>query len=141
MPAGATAVRYDYAGGPRPTDGQGNAGQFLAGSFIVNFVNRSIGGNLSYRISSVTYTLPVPQGTALVPGGHGFIGFNVVQRGAGSWSSVTGNASGTIDVFAVSGIFLGSRAQGLGITFATDDARAGRSAGAGIFRCVSGGCR
>jgi hypothetical protein len=140
MPAGATAVRYDYAGGPRPTDGQGNAGQFLAGSFIVNFVNRSIGGDLSYRIAAVTYTLPVPQGTALVPG-RGFIGFNVAQRGAGSWSSALGNASGTLDAYAVSGIFLGSRAQGLGITFAPDDARAGRSAGAGIFRCVSGGCR
>lgn len=140
MPAGATAVRYDYAGGPRPTDGQGNAGEFLAGSFTVNFVNRNIGGGLSYRVAGITYTLPVPQGTALIPG-RGFVGFNVAPRGAGSWSSAFGNAGGVLDAYAVSGIFLGSRAQGLGITFATDDARAGRSAGAGIFRCVSGGCR
>lgn len=140
MPAAATAVRYDYAGGPRPTDGQGNAGGILAGSFVVNFVNRLIVGGLSYRIAAVTYTLPVPQGTALV-GGRGFVGFNVTQRGAGNWSNALTNTSGALDAYSLSGIFLGSRAQGLGVTFATDDARAGRSAGVGIFRCVSGGCR
>jgi len=141
VPAGATAVRYDYAGGPRPTDGQGNAGSMLAGSFIVNFVNRSIEGGLGYRIGEVTYALPVPQGTPLVFG-RGFVGFNTSQQGRATWSCPScAQQAGSLDSHTVSGLFLGSRAQGLGVTFGTEDSRLGRTAGVGIFRCVSGGCR
>jgi hypothetical protein len=140
VPAAATAVRYDYIGGTQPTDGAGNTGQVLAGNFLVNFVNRSIAGSVNYRINTVTYTLPVPAATPLVPRG-GFVGFNVAGTNAGSWACSCNGSSGTLDAYSVSGLFLGSRAQGLGVTFATDDSRVGRTAGMGIFRCVSGGCR
>ncbi len=140
VPAAATGVRYDYAGGPRPTDEKGIAGQFLSGSFIVNFVNRTLGGAISYAVDSVTYQLPVPSGTALATG-RGFVGFNVAAQGAGTWICACNNTAGVLDNYTVSGLFLGSRAQGLGITFATQDAQAGRTAGAAVFRCVSGGCR
>ncbi len=140
VPAAATAVRYEYAGGPRPTDERGNAGQFLAGSFIVNFLQRSISGTVSYSVDAVTYSLPVPNGTALNVG-RGFIGFNVVGERAGSWSCACNNTGGILERYAVSGLFLGSRAQGIGVSFGTEDNRLGRTAGVGIFRCVSGGCR
>ena len=140
VPAAATAVRYDYVDGPRPTDGAGNTGQFLSGSFLVNFVNRSIGGSLNYRVDTVTYTLPVPATTPLVSRG-GFVGFNVAGNNAGAWSCSCNGSSGTLDAYSVSGLFLGSRAQGLGVAFATDDTRVGRTAGVAIFRCNSGGCR
>jgi hypothetical protein len=139
VPSGATAVRYDFANGTRPTDEQGNTGQFIAGNFIVNFVQRSISGNLAYAVDRIGYNLPVPQ-TPLVTG-QGFIGFFVDQRNAGTWVNTQTNAGGSIDRFMVSGLFLGSRAQGLGVTFATEDSIAGRTAGVGLFRCVSGGCR
>lgn len=138
-PSGATAVRYDYAGGPRPTDEAGHTGQFLNGNFVVDFVRRSIAGSLQYQVDQVAYSLPVPQ-TPLVTG-RGFIGFGVDQRNAGTWSCACSNTSGTLDRYTVSGLFLGSRAQGLGVNFATEDAQAGRTAGAALFRCVSGGCR
>ena len=140
VPAAATAVRYEYAGGPRPTDERGNAGQFLAGSFIVNFLQRSISGTVSYSVDAVTYSLPVPNGTALNVG-RGFIGFNVVGERAGSWSCACNNTGGILERYAVSGLFLGSRAQGIGVSFGTEDNRLGRTAGVGIFRCVSRGCR
>lgn len=140
VPAAATAVRYEYAGGPRPTDERGNAGQFLSGSFIVNFLQRSISGSVSYFVDSVTYSLPVPSGTALNVG-RGFIGFNVLGERAGGWTSALDNTSGILERYAVSGLFLGSRAQGIGVAFGTEDNRLGRTAGVGIFRCVSGGCR
>lgn len=140
IPAGLTAVRYDYAGGPRPTDESGNVGQFLGGGFVVDLLNRTIGGSLSYRVDTVTYDLPVPAGTALGIG-RGFVGFTVVGTGAGTWSCSCNNASGVLGRYNVSGLFLGSRAQGIGVTFATQDPVVGRTAGAGIFRCVSGGCR
>jgi hypothetical protein len=140
VPAAATAVRYDYVDGPRPTDGAGNTGQFLSGSFLVNFVNRSIAGSLNYRVDTVTYTLPVPSSTPLVSRG-GFVGFNVAGSNAGAWSCSCNGAIGALDAYSVSGLFLGSRAQGLGVTFATDDSRVGRTAGAAIFRCNSVGCR
>ena len=140
VPSAATSVRYDYVGGTRPTDNQGNIGQFLSGSFIVNFVNRSIGGNVAYRVDTVTYSLPVPSGTQLLTGA-GWIGFSTTQRNSGTWACSCNNTTGTLDQYQVSGLFLGSRAQGLGTTFATDDARVGRSAGMALFRCISGGCR
>jgi hypothetical protein len=140
VPPGLTSVRYEYAGGPRPTDERGNAGQFLDGAFVVNFVERSIGGHLNYRVDTVTYNLPIPQGTAL-RFGRGFAGFNVVGVGTGNWSCSCNNTSGALGHYSVSGLFLGSRAQGLGVTFGTQDPIAGRTAGAGIFRCVSGRCR
>ena len=140
VPAAATAVRYDYAGGTRPTDGQGNTGQFLSGSFIVNFVNRTLGGGLGYRVDTVTYALPVPSDTPLITG-RGFVGFNVNATNAGNWACSCNNTSGALDSYSVSGLFLGSRAQGMGVTFATDDSRVGRTAGVAVFRCSSGGCR
>lgn len=140
VPAAATAVRYDYVDGTRPTDGAGNTGQFLAGSFIVNFVNRTLAGALNYRVDTVTYTLPVPATTPIVAR-SGFVGFNVAANNAGAWTCSCNGATATLDSYSVSGLFLGSRAQGLGVTFATDDSRVGRTAGAAIFRCVSGGCR
>ncbi len=139
VPSAATAVRYDYVNGPRPTDEQGNTGQFLSGTFTVNFVQRSISGALSYSVDRIAYNLPVPQ-TPLVTG-NGFIGFGVNQSNAGAWFNTATNTGGTLDRFMVSGLFLGSRAQGLGVNFATEDAQAGRTAGVGVFRCVSGGCR
>ena len=140
VPAGAFAVRYDYVGGPRPTDGDGHVGQFGAGALLVNFVNRTVAGAINYEVNSVSYTLPIPVGTPL-GGGRGFVGFNVTARDSGQWSCACNGASGTIDQYTVSGLFLGSRAQGIGATFGTHDAQAGRTAGAAIFRCVSGGCR
>lgn len=140
VPAGLTAVRYDYAGGPRPTDESGNVGQFLGGGFVVDFLHRTIAGSLSYRVDTVTYQLPVPEGTALGIG-RGFVGFTVVGTGTGRWSCSCNNTSGALGHYNVSGLFLGSRAQGIGVTFGTQDPIVGRTAGAGIFRCVSGGCR
>lgn len=140
VPAGLTAVRYDYAGGPRPTDESGNVGQFLGGGFVVDFLHRTIAGSLSYRVDTVTYQLPVPEGTPLGIG-RGFVGFTVVGTGTGSWSCSCNSASGALGHYNVSGLFLGSRAQGIGVAFGTQDPIVGRTAGAGIFRCVSGGCR
>lgn len=140
VPAGLTAVRYDYAGGPRPTDESGNVGQFLGGGFVVDLLNRTIGGSLTYRVDTVTYDLPVPAGTALGIG-RGFVGFTVVGAGTGRWSCSCNNTSGALGHYNVSGLFLGSRAQGIGVTFATQDPVVGRTAGAGIFRCAAGGCR
>ena len=140
VPATATAVRYDYAGGTRPTNEQGHVGQFLSGQFIVNFTARSIAGELNYRVENVSYHLPVPV-TPIVTG-RGFAGFTVNPRNAGNWLCPTcATSSGILDAYSVTGLFLGSRAQGLGVSFATEDARVGRTAGVGIFRCVSGGCR
>ena len=140
VPPGLSSVRYDLAGGPRPTDESGNAGQLLGGSFVVDLLNRSIGGNLSYRIENVGYNLPVPEGTPLAAG-RGFVGFNVVGRGTGQWACPQCGTSGTLGLYSMSGLFLGSRAQGIGVTFGTQDPLLGRTAGAAIFRCVSGGCR
>jgi hypothetical protein len=140
VPAGATAVRYEYVGGPRPTDAQGNAGQFLGGVFTVNFVQRTLGGQLDYRVDTTTYHLPVPDSTPLVAG-RGFVGFTTTQRNAGSWQCSCSGTSGSIDQYSVSGLFLGSRAQGLGVNFATVDAQAGRTAGAAVLQCPAAGCR
>jgi hypothetical protein len=140
IPTGAVAVRYDYAGGPRPTNERGMPGQFLSGTFIVNFLQRAIQGQLNYRIDDYTYLLPVPSGTPLVAG-RGFVGFNVSATNGGSWQCACSGTSGTLDRYSVSGLFLGSRAQGLGVNFATVDSVSGRTAGAGVFRCVSGGCK
>lgn len=140
VPSGAVAVRYEYAGGPRPTDERGTAGQFLSGLFTVNFVERSIGGELNYRVDTTTYKLPVPDGTPLVTG-RGFVGFSSNPRNAGAWQCSCSGASGTIDQYSVGGLFLGSRAQGLGVNFATVDSQAGRTAGAALLQCTSPGCR
>jgi hypothetical protein len=140
VPATASAVRFDYVGGTHPTDGQGNPGQFLSGNFIVNFLNRTIAGKIDYSVGPVEYVLPVPAGTAITIG-RGFAGFNVNATNAGSWACSCNNTSGALDSYSVAGLFLGSRAQGLGVTFATDDARVGRTAGVALFRCTSGGCR
>ena len=105
----------------------------------MNFVQRSISGTVSYSVDRIAYNLPVAQ-TPLVAG-NGFVGFGVDQSNAGAWFNAVTNTTGTLDRFMVSGLFLGSRAQGLGVNFATEDAQAGRTAGVGIFRCVSGGCR
>lgn len=140
VPSGATAVRYEYVGGPRPTNERGTPGQFLSGDLLVNFVQRAVSGELIYRIDTYTYKLPVPDNTPITLG-RGFAGFNVNQSNAGNWASSSNGAFGTLDRYSVSGLFLGSRAQGVGVTFATVDATAGRTAGAAVFRCVSGVCR
>ncbi len=132
------AIVYDYVGGTRPTDGLGNAGQFLNGIFNVNFLDRSIGGAVQYQVGATTYTLPVPVGTPLTAG-SGFVGFRVNRSNAGNWACTTCNiANGSIDSFSVAGLFMGSRAQGLSVTFSTLDSRVGSSAGAAAFRCRAG---
>lgn len=133
---GVASSSFDYAGGTNPTDGSGQNGQFLGGLFNVDFVARTIGGGVSYRIGSVTFTLPVPSGTAL-QAKPGVIGFSLTPRNGGNWTCACNNTSGTLDTYAISGLFLGSRAQGLGVTFATLDQVTGRTAGAAVFRCRS----
>ena len=141
VPPGLTSVRYDLAGGPRPTDESGNPGALLGGSFVVDFLHRSIGGNIAYRVSDVAYSLPVPDGTPLATN-RGFVGFTVAGVDAGRWACPTcSTTTGTLGHYNVSGLFFGSRAQGLGVVFGTQDPIVGRSAGAAFFRCVSGGCR
>lgn len=132
---GVSASAYDYVGGTRPSDGGGQTGQFLGGVFNVDFLARTISGGVSYKIGSVTFTLPVPAGTGLLAR-PGVVGFSVSPRNGGQWACATCNtSSGTIDTYAISGLFLGSRAQNLGVTFATLDRATGRTAGAAIFRC------
>lgn len=140
VPATATSVLYAYVDATRPTDGQGNTGQFLSGTLNVNFVNRTVAGKLDYSVGPVAYVLPVPVGTAITTG-RGFAGFNVNATNAGNWACSCNNTSGALDSYSIAGLFLGSRAQGLGVTFATDDSRVGRTAGVALFRCASGGCR
>lgn len=140
LPPGATAVRYDYVGGPNPTDAQGNVGHMLNGAFIVNFLSRTIAGGLAYRIDTTTYAVPVPQNTPLIAG-RGWVGFNLGGTDGGGWVNAANGSSGTLDAWRVGGLFLGSRAQGLGVNFSTVDAQSGNTAGAAIFRCVSGGCK
>lgn len=134
---GVGASAYDLAGSTRPTDGSGQAGQFLGGAFNVDFLARTISGGVDYKVGNVTFTLPVPTGTSLLAQ-PGVIGFTVTPRNGGQWACSTCNTtSGTIDTYAISGLFLGSRAQNLGVTFATLDAITGRSAGAAVFKCRS----
>ena len=133
---GVGASAYDPVGGTRPTDGSGQSGQFLAGSFTVDFLARTIGGGVSYKIGNITYTLPVPNGTSLLAR-PGVVGFTISPRNGGQWLNSVNNASGTIDTYAISGLFLGSRAQALGVTYATLDLLTGRTAGAAIFKCRS----
>lgn len=137
---GATAVRYEYAGGTRPTSGQGAAGQFLDGLFVVDFLQRGLAGNLRYEAGSVTYDVPIP--VTPITARSGFVGFSASASDAGRWTcAACGVNTGTIDSYTVSGLFLGSRAQNLGVTYATADRDAGRSAGTSIFRCTGAGCR
>ena len=141
VPPGLTSVRYDLAGGPRPTDESGNAGALLGGTFVVDFLHRSIGGNITYRVNDVGYNLPVPEGTPLATN-RGFVGFSVAGVDSGRWTCPScSTTSGTLGHYNVSGLFFGSRAQGLGVVFGTQDPAVGRTAGAAFFRCVSGGCR
>lgn len=137
---GATAVRYEYAGGTRPTNGQGTAGSFLEGLFVVDFLQRALAGGIRYEIGSVTYDVPVP--VTPITARSGFVGFSASGTDAGRWTcSACVTGTGTIDTYTVSGIFLGSRAQNLGVTYATADRDAGHSAGTSIFRCTGTGCR
>ena len=132
---GVGASAYDAVGNTRPTDGSGQSGQFLGGVFNVDFLARTISGGVSYKIGNVTFALPVPAGTSLLAR-PGVVGFSITPRNGGQWScSSCNNASGTIDTYAISGLFLGSRAQNLGVTFATLDSVTGRTAGAAIFKC------
>jgi hypothetical protein len=141
--ATATSLRgtleYDYVGGPGPTDAQGHTGQMLTSSFTVDFLNRSISGGVSYRVGDVTYKIPVPTGTPLI-GGQGFVGFGINRNDHGNWQCACNGQSGTIDSASISGLFMGSRAQGLGVTFSTRDTQAGLSAGVAAFRCRTGKC-
>lgn len=136
---GVSASAYDVVGSTRPSDGSGQSGQFLGGVFNVDFLARTISGGVSYKIGNVTFTLPVPTGTGLLAR-PGVVGFLVTPRNGGQWNCATCNATnGSIDSYAISGLFLGSRAQNLGVTFATLDAATGRTAGAAVFRCR--GCK
>lgn len=135
MSIGVASSAFDYVGGTNPTDGSGQSGQFLGGLFNVDFVMRTISGGVSYKIGSVTFTLPVPAGTAL-QARPGIIGFSLTPRNGGSWACAScNNPGGTLDTYAISGLVLGSRAQGLGVTFATLDQVTGRTAGAAVFKC------
>ena len=132
---GVAAAAYDPVGSTRPTDGRGQAGQFLGGLFNVDFLARTISGGVSYKIGNATFALPVPAGTSLLAR-PGVVGFAVSPRNGGLWTCANCNVtSGTIDNYAISGLFLGSRAQNLGVTFATLDAATGRTAGVAVFRC------
>ena len=136
---GVSASAYDIVGSTRPSDGSGQSGQFLGGVFNVDFLARTISGGVSYKIGNVTFALPVPTGTGLLAR-PGVVGFLVTPRNGGQWTCATCNTtSGSIDSYAISGLFLGSRAQNLGVTFATLDAATGRTAGAAVFRCR--GCK
>lgn len=136
---GVSASAYDVVGSTRPSDGSGQSGQFLGGVFNVDFLARTISGGVSYKIGNVTFALPVPTGTGLLAR-PGVVGFLVSPRNGGQWTCATCNTtSGSIDSYAISGLFLGSRAQNLGVTFATLDAATGRTAGAAVFRCR--GCK
>ena len=132
---GVSASAYDPVGNTRPTDGSGQVGVFLGGTFNVDFLARTIGGGVSYKIGNVVFVLPVPTGTSLLAR-PGVVGFSVSPRNGGQWTCANCNVtSGTIDTYAISGLFLGSRAQNLGVTFATLDAATGRTAGAAVFKC------
>ncbi len=137
--SGATSVRYEFAGGTRPTNGAGTPGQFMDGLFIVNFLSRTLAGGLRYGIDTVTYEIVVPQTT--ITSRSGFVGFTYSGTDAGRWSDSRSGASGAFDSYTVSGLFLGSRAQNLGVTYATSDPVVGRSAGVSVFRCLGTGCR
>lgn len=133
-------IEYEYAGGPRPTDGQGHVGQFLSGNFTVDFLSRSISGEVLYQVGDVTYKIPVPTATPLI-GGQGFVGFGLNRNNVGGWSCPTCSVrTGTIDAASIAGLFMGSRAQGLGVTFSTRDIDVGRTAGAAAFKCKTGPC-
>jgi hypothetical protein len=132
-------IEYDYVGGPGPSDGQGHTGVMLTGSFTVDFLARSITGGVSYKVNDVTYNIPVPNGTPLI-GGSGFVGFGINRNNHGTWQCACNGQTGSIDSASISGLFMGSRAQGLGVTFSTRDSVAGLSAGVAGFKCRSGRC-
>lgn len=132
-------LTYDYVGGPRPTDGTGNVGQFLAGSFTVNFLDRTLGGNVAYLVGNFVYNIPVPDGTRL-SSNTGYIGFEVRDVNNGLWRNNLTNATGSLDATSVGGLFMGSRAQGLGVVFSANDLVAGRTAGAAAFKCRGTRC-
>jgi hypothetical protein len=132
---GVSASAYDPVGGTNPTDGSGQTGSFLGGLFNVDFLARTISGGVSYKIGNVIFVLPVPEGTSLLAR-PGVVGFSVTPRNGGQWTCTNcNNASGTLDSYAISGMFLGSRAQNLGVTYATLDQATGRTAGVTVFRC------
>lgn len=135
---GVGASSYDYVGGTRPTDGRGNVGQFVDGVLGVDFLARTISGTISYKVGGISYGLPIADGTPITSR-SGEFGFSITARNAGIWTVTGTSQTGAIDTYSVSGLFLGSRAQGLGITFATNDQRIGISAGAAAFRCR--GCK
>lgn len=135
----AGTLTYDYVGGPRPTDGAGNVGQFLTGSFTVNFLARTLGGNVAYQVGNFTYNIPVPDGTRLTSN-TGYVGFEVRDINNGLWRNNLTNASGSLDATSVGGLFMGSRAQGLGVVFSANDTVAGRTAGAAAFKCRGARC-
>lgn len=132
-------LTYDYIGGPRPTDGAGNVGQFLSGSFTVNFLDRSLGGNVAYQVGNFIYNIPVPDGTRLTSN-TGYVGFELRDVNNGLWRNSLTNATGSLDATSVGGLFLGSRAQGLGVVFSASDGVAGRTAGAAAFKCRGTRC-
>ncbi|MDX2218708.1 MAG: FecR domain-containing protein [Burkholderiales bacterium] len=132
-------LTYDYVGGPRPTDGAGSAGQFLNGSFTVNFLNRTLGGSVAYQVGNFVYNIPVPDGTRLTSN-TGYVGFEVRDVNNGLWRNILSNATGSLDATSVGGLFMGSRAQGLGVVFSANDVVAGRTAGAAAFKCRGTRC-
>jgi hypothetical protein len=130
---------YDHIGGPRPVDGAGNVGQFLTGSFTVNFLDRTLGGNVAYQVGNFIYNIPVPDGTRLTSN-TGYVGFEARDTNNGLWRNTLTNATGSLDATSVGGLFMGSRAQGLGVVFSANDGVAGRTAGAAAFKCRGARC-
>lgn len=125
------SVPYAYFGGTNPTDDSGAAGTMdgTNSAFTVDFTGRSVSGNLAYTVGGVTYAIPVSAGITLM--GSKAI-FADVRDGPDVIGTCTA-CGGLIDLTSVGGTFYGASAGGLGVTFATDDATAGATAGAAHF--------
>lgn len=123
-------VAYAYVGGTSPTNGSGVAGTMDAASaFSVDFTARSLTGTLSYSVGGTDYDIPVTAPITLL--GNKAV-FSDVRDGPDVLGTCTACA-GLIDLTSVGGTFYGASAGGLGVTFATEDATAGVSAGAAHF--------
>lgn len=124
-------VPYAYAGGTNPTDGSGTPGTMDAANsaFSVDFTARSVSGNLAYTVGGVDYDIPVSAALQV-------LGNKAIFADVRDGPDVIGTCSacgGFIDLTSVGGMFYGASGAGLGVTFATEDASAGVSAGAAFF--------
>lgn len=124
------AIAYAYTGGTNPTDDSGNVGSMNANnsSFMVDFTTRGVSGNLHYSVGGVSYAIPVSASIQFFENKAIFTDVRD-QPGAGNCSA----CAGAIDFTSVGGTFHGAGLNGLGVTFATEDASAGNTAGAAYF--------